>query len=308
MGRGQKSYLDWESIGRSRKWLDYGLLCMYESAAMILIGADSFEFVGMTSILSWDGFSIYSPISGAAITVNSGSVSANEGDLIFIRNVDHPFKNETKSLSTGAPNDKATRKPTNLFLGVISGGSVYLFPSADRPEPVETAFLEQTYLPIADALDGASPPAALSTLSSGNGSLSVRQFQAGSTYDVVFPWEVPLDLSVGDDIRVQVLAAIPGTGMSSNTVVFGLKAYCLGDNDSINAAWGTERRLTPSGTYAQYDRLQTAFSGALIIPNLAQGELVMLHLDRQGGDIKDDFVYSIAVSGVRIQWTRKPTL
>lgn len=308
MSRGQKPYLDWGAIGRSRKWLDYGLLCMYESAAMILVGADSFVFNPLLGTLSWDGFSIYSPISGGAITVNSGSVSANNGDIIYIRNVDHPFKNETKSLSTGAPNDKATRKPTNLFLGLIDGNSVHLFPSADRPQPVETVFLERTFVPISQALDGASPPGALAVLSSGNGSLQVRNFSAGSTHDVVFPWEVPHDLSVGDDVSVQVLAAIPGTGMTAHTVVLGVKAYCIGDNDPINATWGAENRLTPSGTYAQYDRLETSFTSPLTIPGLAQGGLMMLHVDRQGGDLQDTFPDSFAISGIKIQWVRKPTL
>jgi hypothetical protein len=301
----KKTYLDWEAIGRTRRWLDYGLLCMYESAAAIVVGADTFEF--SLGTLTWDAFEVVSPISGESITVSGGSTSASDGDIIFIRNVEHPFKSESKSISVGAASDKATRKPTNLFLGAISGGSVHILP-AGGGSVVMPSFTEYDFIPIEWSQDGGTPPAVPEDVVSGNGTLKVRKFDNTVANDVVFPWEVPDDIVVADGIRFQVMGVFADAGMSGQGLAFGLKGYSIGDNDPINASWGSQVLVTPSGTYTQYDRLLSALSGKVTIPNLAQGELAMLQFSREAMNISDTYTNLFAVYGVKIRWTRKTTL
>ena len=305
--RGQKPYLDWDAIGRSRKWLDYGLLCMYESSAMILVGADSFSYVALTSTLSWSGFEIVSPISGGTITVNSGSVTADDGDIIYIRNVEHPFKDETKTLAAGAPLEKATRKPTNLFLGVIRGGSIYLFPAGGGSGATQR-FLEHDFVPVEWGQDGSVPPAAATDVISGNGTIKIREFSGSVNNQLIVPWEVPEDIVVDDGILFQVMGVFSAAAMTSQAMVFNLRGYSIGDSDPIGGSFGSSVLVNPSGTYAQYDRLATAFSTKVTVTNLAQGELAMLQLERQASHFADTYGSAFGVYGLKIRWTRKTEL
>jgi len=312
MSRGQRPYLDWSAIGRSRQWLDYGLLCMYESSAMILVGADSFVFSAaipplVPSKLTWSDFEIHSPISGGVITVRGNSIAANDGNIIYISNVEHPFKDEYKSLSVGAPQARSTRKPTNLFLGVIADPAVHLFPSGGGSGTVLN-FCENTFIPVEDGQDGTTPPAELATISGGKGTLRARKFSGTVDNDLILPWEVPGDIVVDSGITFRVLGVFPDAGMTAEKMVFALKGYAISDNDPIDASWGVEKLVSPGGTYLQYDRLVSAFSSQVTVSDLAKGALAMLHFERQATHPSDTYTSAFGVSGIKIHWLRKPAL
>ncbi len=306
MSRSQKTYLDWEALGRSRKWLDYGLLCMYESAAIIVRGATTFVFEPLSGVLSWDGFEIVSPVSGALITISSGSISANDGDIIFIRNIEHPFETAVKTLSVGAPLDVLTRKPTNLFLGTINGGAVYVFPSSEGPA-TPLSFLEQAFVTVESGQDGGTPPAVLETVTNGNGTVRIRKFSNLANNNLVFPWEVPTDI-VGNTVNVGIAGIFSDAAMTAAGMYFTLKGYSVGNNDALGGSWGSEVALSPAGTYAQYDRLETVFSEAVPLANLDTKKLIMLHVERQPGHASDTYNSAFGIYGIKLQWTRKPTL
>jgi len=297
--------LDWESIGRSRKWLDYGLLCMYESSAMILVGAEDFELDTFTNTLTWPSFAIYSPISGKAISVAGGSTGIGDGDVIYIRNVEHPFKNESKTLTTGDPNSKDTRRPTNLFLGLRDGSGIYLFPSGGGTGVPPPRFKEEEHVYIVDCLDGAAPPTVVTTFATGNAKVQIRKFSSASPTNVLVPWEVPEDLDASARVRFRFMGLLSDAGMSGQGVVFGLKGYSIGDNDPVSLSWGSEVTVSASGSGSIGTRITSAFSNLVTIDNLAPGEMAMLNFERKAGHIGDTYGNDFAITGFKLQWTRE---
>jgi len=280
---------------------------MYESAAMILVNAESFVLIPFTGALTWEQFVIYSPISGKAITVNASSGFINDGDLIYIRNVEHPFENTTMSLSIGSPTSHNARKPTNLFLGVRDGSGIYLFPSGGGTGVPPPSFKEELFIPISAMSDGDAPPAVLEDVTAGNAVIQVRKFDAAIPKDVRASWEIPEDIVIDSGIDFKISGVFSAASMSGQGIVFEVKGYPIGDNDSVHYAWGSKASVIVTDNYTQNDRLSTPFN-PIVLTDLAAGKLAMLHFQRAASHTSDDYPYDFAVSGIKLQWTREAKL
>ena len=150
----------------------------------------------------------------------------------------------------------------------------------------EITVKEYISIPIEWALDGSSAPDAVSVLTS-TFSVPVREFQGGTGHqDVYVPWTAPKDLTTGVvSFRVRgwtTNGTAPATG---ETIIFTLAGSSVGDSELLSKAVGSavSSTFTADGTYAQYDRWSTAWSGDVTVTDLAADEDVMFQLIRDQG-------------------------
>ena len=165
------------------------------------------------------------------------------------------------------------------------------------------------FIPIEWAEDGSTAPAATVLISNGNGSIRVRKFDGVTqTEDVVFPWQVPNDIVVGEGIKYQVVNVVTeATGPSAEEIAFDLAGYCSGSGDGIGGTFGTRvESASGSITEVQYDLVYTSKSNKVTVTDLAAGELAQLRLERDHDDTNDTYGQDIGVAGIIIYYTSKP--
>lgn len=171
------------------------------------------------------------------------------------------------------------------------------------------------YLPIADALDGSTPPAAIETITSTN-KIQVRKFAgAAANEDVFLSFEVPYNWS--GSLYYRVIGWITeATGPASGeSVGFLLSAGNIADAVSLSQALGAAAQSNYDNLYAgfvrdQYDRFITALSGAVTVANMAVGSTVMLNLARDYDyGVADAYEQDVGISGIILyyQVTTKDT-
>jgi len=162
------------------------------------------------------------------------------------------------------------------------------------------------YLPIGYAEDGSSAPAAVSTLSSTN-KVGIRDFDGASNETVKFMWMVPYDL-VGATVKARLICYVsnstaPATG---EIVAFSVAGMSLANSGIISGSVGTAvtSSLTADATYAQYDRLATAWTSAITITGVAAGESAHLDVIRLA-TTTDTYAQDIGMAGLEIKYTRQ---
>lgn len=165
------------------------------------------------------------------------------------------------------------------------------------------------FIPIEWCHDGAVPPFAAAEVADGNGAVQARGFgaAAGDTVeDVVCPWEIPDDIIEASGIKFKVsLIVTNGTGPSAQGLSFKVSGYSIGDNDPLDAAFGSEAESNKTGiTAVQYDRLETSYSSVVTVTALAAGELAMLHFERDTADADDTYAKPMSVTGIIIKYER----
>lgn len=143
--------------------------------------------------------------------------------------------------------------------------------------------VEVDRIPITAFTDGASPPAAAAVVSSSDGAFNCRAFDGASNEDVLFTWKAPADIDATQGIKFSVSGVVGSATAPANTevVAFSLAGVSIGNSDAAGSV-GTAQTssLTADATYAQYDSLDTAFSSAITVTNLAAGETVSFELIR----------------------------
>jgi hypothetical protein len=171
------------------------------------------------------------------------------------------------------------------------------------------------FIPIASMLDGNSPPAAASTVAPGGagatGRVSVRDFDAASVETLVFPWEVPSDWN--GELYYQVVGWITSATapIANEGVAFSLAGFSLGQGDAINGAFGAAvmskiADLGGAGVNAQYDRFITALSAAVTVTDILARETAMIRVQREVGEVEDDYAQDVGVAGVVLYYKAMP--
>jgi len=306
MSRGQRTYLKWEKIGRSRKYLDYGLLCMYESAALIFRGTDSIQLTPLTNTLSWSTFTVFSPISGGKITIPGGSLAVPDGYLVYIRNIEHPIQNSTKSLTAGSPTSRRTRRPTNLFLGGREGNNFYFFPDGSGTAPVPLVLEETPAFPIAEWLDGATPPAALQTLIAGDGRVNVRQFSASAIQKVVLPWEVPADMKIASGLQFKAIGYTTNAAGTPAGLSLKVSGFAIGSGGPLAGTFGSDAEANATITaYSPNTRFETNWSSAIPLSGLSAGDTAMLQFKRDYTDPNDTETNPVGIASILLRYGRE---
>ena len=164
---------------------------------------------------------------------------------------------------------------------------------------------ETEYIPVGYMTDGASAPDVLETVTSDTDKLEVRTFSGAANEDLLFKWKVPTDIVVASGIKFSVDCLVTAeTGPSSKTWQFELQGCSLGSGDALNCTLGTAGTSNSgSRTDARYDVVETAYSSAVTITDLAKGEQVIFKLYRDVAD-PDDYDQLVGVTGVNIKYVR----
>lgn len=194
-------------------------------------------------------------------------------------------------------------------VGVVHG-SRHLLGAAD-----ELSQYRSVFIPIADMLDGNSPPAVASLVAPGGagatGRVSVRDFDPASVETLVFPWEVPADWDGA--LYYQVVGWITNSTapVANEGVAFSLAGFSLGQGDAINGAFGASvmskiSNLAGVGVDTQYDRFITALSTAVTVTDILTRETAMLRVQREVGEVEDDYAQDVGVSGVILYYKAAP--
>jgi len=169
---------------------------------------------------------------------------------------------------------------------------------------------ETEYIPISYAVDGASPPDALETITSDTDKTDVRTFQPAADEDVLITWQMPQDIDATSGIKYRVIMFVThATGPNSEVVQFEMAGFSLGDGDPLN---GTIPGSPPTSTLAasshiQYDRVATAWSSALTSTHITDlsvdGETIIFKLNRDSG-VASDYEQVIGVAGIDLKYKR----
>ena len=141
-------------------------------------------------------------------------------------------------------------------------------------------------IPIGWCIDGTAAPDVIETITSTN-RVEVRKFAGVTTnQDVQFTWFVPFDfMPGGTKVQFRVVCYVThGTAPADTEVVaFSLAGRSNANSELLSAAVGTAQTssLTANATYAQYDRLATAWCGTdITVTGLAPGETAVFTLIR----------------------------
>ena len=161
------------------------------------------------------------------------------------------------------------------------------------------------FIPISAFNNGSVSPDAAEILTSTN-SVEIRQFSGTVNQDVRYVWEAPDDL-LGGTIAVSVICWVSNATPPANgeIVAFSISGDSIGNSDLLSESAGGAQTssLTVDATYAQYDRLKTAFSSAITIVNLAAGESVNLDVIRLA-TTTDTYAQKIGVAGINVKYSR----
>jgi hypothetical protein len=168
---------------------------------------------------------------------------------------------------------------------------------------------ETEYIPIGYAIDGATAPDALATVTSGTDKVNARTFAGDGTEDVLITWQVPSDIVAATGIKYRVVMVVTNaTGPSNEGISFDMAGFSLGEGDALDGTLGTtqESNIT-ARTDAQYDKIATGWSAAMTgthITDLTAGETVVFKLERDHDDADDTYAQVIGVVGIEVKYTR----
>lgn len=199
----------------------------------------------------------------------------------------------------------------NATLGGVENSPSLIVPDTDAGSKrlflmgVGAFTYDYVFFPIGDAIDGTTAPATIATQSSsGTGKVKTRGFDSTSAEDVRYVWQVPanLDPTYGVLFKVHVLVT-SATAPSNKGIVFDLSGFCSGHGDTFNGTFGTVVQSSKTAiTESQWDVLQTEWSSAVTITDLAPGEVAFLKFARNPGHASDDYAVDADVIGITLQY------
>lgn len=182
----------------------------------------------------------------------------------------------------------------------------YLTPTEGDVAYSPKTITDYQFLPIAWAIDGASAPDAVETLTSTN-SVRIRKFRGDTgNQDVFIPLQISLDLVVATKIQYRVIFFVSeATGPSSEGVAFSLAGATLGNGDLLSSTLGTAVVVSATAmTYAQYVRVATAWSADVTFTDLAVGETALMKFIRIQDNTADTYAQKVGVFGIELKFQR----
>lgn len=212
----------------------------------------------------------------------------------------------SSAIQTQINGKQATVTEGSLADGVVVSADI----KDDTITPADIDYTVETeYLPISYAIDGASAPDALATVTSGTDKVDARTFAGDADEDVLFTWKVPLDFDATSGVKFRALCVVTsGTTPSAETWQFEMQGFSLGDGDALDGTLGTAQTSNSgSRSDAQYDLVHTAWSSAMTsthITDLAAGETVVFKLYRDVDDT-DTYEQPVGVVGVELKYKRE---
>lgn len=91
----------------------------------------------------------------------------------------------------------------------------------------------------------------------------------------------------------------PETGTTGN-VILGIQAFCLGDGDVVDAAWGTAAEVTDACPDAATKQAITAETGSITIADAAAEEMCYVRIYRKAADAGDTMTGDLYLLGAEL--------
>jgi hypothetical protein len=297
------TFTDWvKPIRRWKKYDDYALIASLEISHLIIQGADDVAFSAPN--LQVPALTIASPLGKGLITTNPFSGTISNGQAIYIKDVEFPITGSTvKNLTVGNLAQKKERRTDRIFLGMRNGDAVYFRGQTEQPSPAVGQYGIE-FFPISRGADTTSGnPTALAVFNRNDASIHIRNFSASINNNLRFAWEVPTNLDDTEIVEFRVLGLFSTNGMTTQSMSFKMKGYCVGDNEDVDGTYGTEAEVVISGAYSYGDRFASAWQ-TVDIPGLATDKLAMLNFRRDPSDGDDTYLTQIGIYGVQIRYTK----
>jgi len=248
-----------------------------------------------------------------SFTINKhhyGTLRTSVGGMTSTYSKDSPttdirFKASSANPLTFTPSSDFDGCITELSLKRLEGGVFLIDGVMFFNFPVSSESWEIDVIPISWGIDGSVPPGALSTLTATN-KARYRDFAGGADNSVFFEWQVPYGIDVNEAIYFQVEGFITNATAPTvgQTVFFALQGTSLGDSDILSSAMGSTSTVpkTFEAGFVQNDKFNSGWSTEVTIPNLANGELVILNLKR---DTTDTYGQAIGVGWLKIMYAKR---
>lgn len=127
--------------------------------------------------------------------------------------------------------------------------------------------------------------------------LDYLRFDASTEEYAQFKFMLPK--SYDDGAITARLSWMPETATSGN-VIWGIEAFCLGDGDATDAAWGTAQEVTDACPDTAKKQAITAETSDITIANAAAEEMCYVRIYRKAADAGDTMTGDALLLGVEL--------
>jgi len=154
---------------------------------------------------------------------------------------------------------------------------------------------------IQSTTSGAAPGSAEMSTNKNNYIFMDFSNSGGKLY-AEFGFELPSDYNSG---TITFHANWTANSTSTNSVVWGLQAVSIADDESLDVAFGTAQEVTDANKSTAYKRSKTSESSAITIAGTpAAGEQVRCRLYRDSGNGSDTLAATARLMSIVISYTR----
>ena len=114
------TYMNWRGLledSGAAEYRDVGALQAAENASLIILSS-GVTFTSATNTLSFTGLAVISPMSGARISVNNGTLVVPAGYAVVLGNPGYPLADATSTLQAVDLQKFEDRDARHIWLGV----------------------------------------------------------------------------------------------------------------------------------------------------------------------------------------------
>ena len=260
---------------------------------------------GSRAIVYSDGSTIYDALTSVALTtpkVVTGINDVNGNELLKVTATASAVNELTlANQSTGNnPTVTASGGDTNIGLNLVPKGTGIL---QGGGAALKIAGLETMWVPASAMYGATTNPADAQQVetTAGRPDMKVLDFDAATDEFAQFSVAFPKSWNEGT-VTDQVFWTPSNT--DTGNCIFGLQGVAIGDNDTINIAYGTAVDITDAGIGTVEDQQVSAVSSAITIagsPAVDQQTYFQLYRDANAGG--DTFTGDARVLGIKIFYT-----
>jgi len=260
---------------------------------------------GSRAIVYSDGSTIYDALTSVALTtpkVVTGINDVNGNELLKVTATASAVNELTlANQSTGNnPTVTASGGDTNIGLNLVPKGTGIL---QGGGAALKIAGLETMWVPASAMYGATTNPADAQQVetTAGRPDMKVLDFDAATDEFAQFSVAFPKSWNEGT-VTYQVFWTPSNT--DTGNCIFGLQGVAIGDNDTIDIAYGTAVDITDAGIGTVEDQQVSAVSSAITIagsPAVDQQTYFQLYRDANAGG--DTFTGDARVLGIKIFYT-----
>jgi hypothetical protein len=289
--------------------LDTILYAHREDRNLILMGGGTVTWDATAGTLAWSSnFIIFSPHTGYHETISTAysPLTVSDGSLVYVDLV----RNPSGATAIVPYVSNTVPQSDNALLVLLRNGSdlywrngLVMQDGFSGTFQKATFFKDYIWLPVTEAADMASPPAAAVSLTDAAGSaVVIRNFDDVAAEAICFSYQLPADVIVAEKLRGRVVCAISNAiGPSGEGVMFDVDAACAGDGDSMSPVMTGGISGQAGMTLSQYDIFFGFYCAAFTPTNYTAGETLILEIARNPTHPADTYGQDVGLIGVELE-------